>query len=146
MNIKEYLKQYERAGNRVRRLETRYKELNEIAGCVRSPMDQDGQPRARNITKPTEEKAVMMADVFREMEIARAEALQLQVEIYTILVRVPDVYGDLLIERYIHCKPWEDVADHIGYSLRWTYELHRRALEMLKKDPEVNNKALQCSF
>lgn len=146
MRVKDYLRQYETATRRIKRLEARYRELNDLAGCVRSPMDTDGQPRAMNTGKPTEEKAVKMADVFRELEQARNEALDIQFEVFQVIYQVPGICGDVLAERYINLKTWPEVAESVGYSLRWTHELHHRGLEYIKQTPSLYRKALNCTF
>lgn len=42
-------------------------------------------------------------------------------------------YIDILTDYYINCKTWEQVADIMGYDLRWVYRLHGRALQVFEK-------------
>ena len=133
MTVREYLRQYEKAKRRVRRLEAHYHELEEIAGAVKSPMDQDGQPKSFTITKPTEEKAVRLAEALTELEAAREEAEAVLVGMYHVLDKIGGVYGDILIDRYISLMRWEDIADTVHYSLRQTHRLHQKALNMLRE-------------
>lgn len=133
MTVREYLRQYEKAKRRVRRLEAHYHELEEIAGAVKSPMDQDGQPKSFTITKPTEEKAVRLAEALTELEAAREEAEAILVGMYHVLDKIGGVYGDILIDRYISLMRWEDIADTVHYSLRQTHRLHQKALNMLRE-------------
>ena len=42
-------------------------------------------------------------------------------------------YVSLLTDYYINCKTWEQVADDMGYDLRWVYRLHGRALQSFSK-------------
>lgn len=146
MRVKDYLRQYEIATKRIKRLEERYRELNLIAGCVKSPMDTDGQPRGTISGKPTEEKAVKMADVLLEIEKAKREALYVQFEVFSVIYQVPDAPGDVLAERYINLKTWEEVARSVGYSVRWTHELHHRGLDYIKNTPSLYNNALNCTL
>lgn len=146
MRVKDYLRQYEVATRRIKRLEAKYQELNTIAGCIRSPMDTDGQPRGTISGKPTEEKAVKMADVLLDLEKAKRDALYVQFEVFTVINKVPGVYGDVLAERYINLKTWDEVAKAVGYSVRWTHELHHRGLEYIKHTPSLYNKALNCTL
>lgn len=133
MTVREYLRQYEKAKRRVRRLEAHYHELEEIAGAVKSPMDQDGQPKSFTITKPTEEKAIRLAEALTELEAAREEAEAVLVGMYHVLDKIGGVYGDILIDRYISLMRWEDIADTVHYSLRQTHRLHQKALNMLRE-------------
>lgn len=41
-------------------------------------------------------------------------------------------YRAVLEHRYLEYKPWEVIAVEMGYTFRWTQELHRRALQALK--------------
>ena len=56
-------------------------------------------------------------------------------------------YRAVLEHRYLEYKPWEVIAVEMGYTFRWTQELHRRALNALKKraaeelDAETRNAA-----
>lgn len=134
MDVREYLRQYDIAAHRVRRLEAKYKELCILAGAVRSPMDTDGQPSAPQVVgNPTEEKAIKMADLLTDLQRAKEEALGIQIGIILTLDKVPGVYGDVLYERYVELKHWEQVAEAIGYSISRTFEIHREALEKLRK-------------
>lgn len=127
------MRQYEKAKRRVRRLEANYHELEEIAGAVKSPMDQDGQPKSFTITKPTEDKAIRLAEALTELEAAREEAEAILIGMYHVLDKIDGVYGDILIDRYISLMRWEDIADSIHYSLRQTHRLHQKAMEMLRE-------------
>lgn len=42
-------------------------------------------------------------------------------------------YIDILTDYYINRKTWEQVADNMGYDLRWVYRLHGRALQVFEK-------------
>lgn len=42
-------------------------------------------------------------------------------------------YVSLLTDYYINCKTWEQVADDMGYDLRYIYKLHGRALQVFDK-------------
>lgn len=127
------MRQYEKAKRRVRRLEANYHELEEIAGAVKSPMDQDGQPKCFTITKPTEDKAIRLAEALTELEAAREEAETVLIGMYHTLDKVGGVYGGILISRYISLMRWEDIADSIHYSLRQTHRLHQKALNILRE-------------
>lgn len=48
-------------------------------------------------------------------------------------------YVSLLTDYYINCKTWEQVADDMGYDLRWVYRLHGRALQSFSKIFEIDH-------
>lgn len=42
-------------------------------------------------------------------------------------------YKAVLIDYYINCKTWEQVAEDLQYDLRWVYRIHGRALQEFSK-------------
>lgn len=48
-------------------------------------------------------------------------------------------YVSLLTDYYINCKTWEQVAEDMGYDLRWVYRLHGRALQSFSKIFEIDH-------
>ena len=42
-------------------------------------------------------------------------------------------HKDLLTERYINCKRWEDVARTMNYDQRWLFRLHEKAIKEFEK-------------
>lgn len=49
-------------------------------------------------------------------------------------------YAAVLELRYLSHERWEQIAVKMGYTFRWTQELHRRALAMLKANlPHAEN-------
>ena len=43
------------------------------------------------------------------------------------------VYRTLLIERYINCKKWEQIAEDMNYELSSVYKLHKKAVDAICK-------------
>lgn len=39
----------------------------------------------------------------------------------------------ILVQRYIYCKAWPEIADMMGYDLRYIHRLHKAALDRLQK-------------
>ena len=77
MTAKEYLRQYEYAAKRVKRLEEEYNTEREQIDAVRSVSDNDGMPHGNGISKPTEEKAIRLADKLQELADARLDAVEI---------------------------------------------------------------------
>ncbi|MBE7044769.1 MAG: hypothetical protein E7397_04515 [Ruminococcaceae bacterium] len=71
--------------------------------------------------------SVMLDERIAELEAYRAEVLA------KIELLENATYRTLLIARYINCKTWEQIAEEMGYSDKWTRcGLHSRALSALE--------------
>ena len=66
--------------------------------------------------------AEINADIDRLVDLKR--------EMATLIERVNDPSQRLLLEmRYLCGNTWEDIAQKMGYDLRWVYRLHGKALQ-----------------
>jgi hypothetical protein len=118
MTAEKYLKQYEWAVNRIRRLEEEYEAESVLIDAVRSVSDNDGMPHGSGISKPTEDKAVRLADKAMRLVDARLEAVRIRQEVFDTVMRLDGLERDVLVERFINLKTWEEVCDAVHYS--WT--------------------------
>lgn len=132
MTAKEYLKQYEDAVKRIRRLEEEYKSEQLLIDAVRSLSDNDGMPHGTNISKPTEDKAIRLADKALRLVEAKLEAIEIRQEVFDLIDRIGGTEGEVLYEKYINLKTWEQVCVDINYSWMQTHRYHRRALELVR--------------
>lgn len=136
MTAKEYLRQYEYADRRVRRLEAEYEQEMLMVDAIRSASDNDGMPHGSGISKPTEERAIRLADSHLRLIQARLDAIEKRQEVFDLINSVEGVEGTLLFERYINLRKWEEICFHLHYSWKGIHKVHRRALnivdEMLK--------------
>lgn len=133
MTAKEYLRQYEYAVKRIKRLEEEYKEEQILIDAVRSVSDNDGMPHGSGISKPTENKAVRLADKALRLFDARREAIAIRQEVFDLIDSIDGTEGDVLFEKYIKLKTWEQVCVDINYSWMQTHRYHRKALEIVDK-------------
>ena len=63
------------------------------------------------------------------------ELIELRKEIEDKINAVDDPkLRELLKCRYLDCKSWEEIAYLNGYSWRWVYTLHERALDQINLD------------
>lgn len=133
MTAKEYLKQYERAVKRAQRYRQQYEEESALIDAVRSLSDNDGMPHGSGISKPTEEKAIRLAD--RRMRLIRAEleAIRIKQDLFDFIDSIEGIEGDVLYHRYIRLLKWEEVCLIVHYSWPNTMRIHRRALERVQK-------------
>lgn len=126
---KDYMDQYGDALRRVRQCEEQLERENLNVDTIRSSSDNDGMPHGNNVGRPTEEKAVRLADKGIDLFDARDKALRIQREIFETAYQVGGVEGDVLIERYIKLKDWTEVCDAVGYGWSQTHMYHRIGLD-----------------
>lgn len=128
MTAKEYLRQYEYADRKVRRLEMEYHDELIMVDAIRSASDNDGMPHGTGISKPTEEKALRIADKHLRLIEARTEAIAKRQEVFDLIDSIDGIEGDLLYERYIKLRKWEEICILLHYSWQGVHLVHRRAL------------------
>jgi DNA-directed RNA polymerase specialized sigma subunit len=132
MTVKEYLRQYEKAEQIARRAKIEYDQEVLRIGSIKSPMNTDGTPHGTNISRSVEEQAIRLTDLAYRYKAAEIEALKKRQQVFDVIWNVPDLKGDILYERYINLKKWEDVADAVHCSLRHVHRLHGDVLKELK--------------
>lgn len=129
LKAKEYLERYEDALRRVRWCLEQYERESLLIDAIRSASDNDGMPHGNNIGRPTEEKAIRLASSGMDVLRAKAEALRTEGEIFAVAYRVGGVEGDVIIERYIKLKDWNDIYTAINYSTSQAHRYHRAGLD-----------------
>ena len=132
MTVKEYLRQYEVAEKIARRLRTEYTTQLQMIDNIKSPSDNDGMPHGSSISRRTEEAALQLVEAARRYEVAELEAIKKRQQVFNLIWNVPGLKGDILYERYINLKRWEDVADTLHYSLQHIHRLHGDVLLELR--------------
>lgn len=139
MTAKDFLKQYEYAVKRIRRLEEEYEAETLLIDAVRSVSDNDGMPHGSGISKPTEEKAVRLADKKLRLVQARLDAIRTRQIIFDVIEKVGGDEADVLYQRYVKLKPdgsrqtWEEVCEAVYWSWFKVSGLHRSGLEKVEK-------------
>ena len=116
MTAREYLEQYKEACRRVNRYEREYRDESLLIDAVRSLSDNDGLPHGTGISKPTEDKAVRLADKMLKLIDARLEAIAIRQEIFETVMLVGGLEADVLIERFLNDRTWEGVCEAVHYS------------------------------
>lgn len=132
MTAKEYLKQYEYAVDRVRRYEEEYQNELSLIDAVRSVSDNDGMPHGSGISKPTENKAIRLADKSLRLIDARLKAIEIRQEIFDLIDSIDGIEGDVLYQRYINLHKWEEICVLLHYSWQGIHLVHRRALVIVE--------------
>lgn len=132
MTAKEYLRQYEYADRRVRRLEAEYEQEMLMVDAIRSASDNDGMPHGSGISKPTEERAIRLADSHLRLIQARLDAIEKRQEVFDLINGIDGIEGDLLFERYVKLRKWEEICVLLNYSWQGVHKVHRRALVIVE--------------
>ena len=126
---KEYLERYEDALRRVRWCQEQYQREELLIDAIRSTSDNDGMPHGTNIGRPTENKAIRLAEKGMDVLRAKAEAYRTEGEIFAVAYKVGGVEGDVIIERYIKLNDWTDIYKAVNYSESQTLRYHRAGLD-----------------
>lgn len=139
MTAKEFLKQYEYADRRARILEAEYSKERILIDAIRSASDNDGMPHGNGISKPTEDRAVRLADKAAAWKIAQVDALQVRQEVFDMIDKIGGIEGEILYERYINLRKWEDICVLVHLSWKHAHRMHAKALEAVEKKMTLND-------
>ena len=88
-------------------------------------------PHGTNISKPTEEKAIRLADRRLRLIDAELEAIRVKQEVFDFIDNIDRVEGEVLKYRYVDLLTWEEICIRVHYSWRQTHRIHRRALAIV---------------
>ena len=73
-----------------------------------------------------------LAEKAERLRTAELEALETRQKVFDLIARVEGVKGQILYERYINLKKWEDVATAVCYEERQTRRLHDEAVRIVE--------------
>ena len=77
--------------------------------------------------------AVRLADLSTEIEKDNVELTEITGQIRSAISSVGDqTMEDILEMRYLDMLKWEEISAMMGLSVDYTYQLHRRALEIVQ--------------
>ena len=133
MNTIEFLKQYERAAEREQLLQDEYDQEALMIDAVRSLSDNDGMPHGSGVSRKTEDLAIKLGEAAQRYLNAEQEAFDVKERVYSIIADIDGTEGEILYERYINLRRWEDICVLVHLSWRQTHRLHRKGLQMVEK-------------
>ena len=133
MTAKEFLSQYKQAVLDIERLTKEYCTQLEQIDDISSPLGGDGTPGGGSISRATENKALRLLDKSLELQEAKLEAIQIRQTVFDTIRAVPGVEGEILYQRYVELKSWDDVCDAVHMSWSGAWKAHDRALEIIEK-------------
>ena len=79
-----------------------------------------------------ENDIVELADIDRELEGAINRYVNLRLKIISQIEQLPEPYCSVLYSHYVDLKPFNIVAETLGYSYVHTCRLHGRALQLFQ--------------
>ena len=124
MTAKEWLKRGWKLDREINALlrtkeETRERLMSITAGYAGEPVQGTRDPHRYDRLAELDDKIDQRID----------QLVAIKQEILDAINQVPDErYRTLLIERYVNCKTWEQIAVDMNYSFRWTMRVHGQAL------------------
>lgn len=132
MTAKEFLRQYEHASRIVQRCKTEYETEVEKIDAIGSTLSNDGMPHGSGISRKTEDKAIRLAEKATKWKAAELDAIAKRQEVFEVIYDIQGIEGEILIERYINLRKWEDICVLLHYSWRGTHKIHARALQIVE--------------
>lgn len=133
MTAKEFLRQYEYADKRARRLGAEYQREIQMIDAIRSASDNDGMPHGTGTSRPTEDKALKLADKALRWKEAELEAIRIRQQVFELIYDIDGIEGEVLTERYINLRKWEEICVLVHYSWHGVHAIHRRALAIVER-------------
>ena len=137
MTAKEHLRQIYVLSQRIDRLQQLREQLRADLYSVKSPAGSMTPDKVQtSMTGDKIERMIARVDKI-EQDIVK-EQTSLAVKRRKLLKEIEAVennrYRQILFERYVLCKKWEDMAGDMGIELRWLYRLHGRALDEFRRE------------
>lgn len=126
MTAKEFLRQYEYADRKVKRLKAEYEREHELIGNIN--INIDGMPHGFGISRKVENEALKLAEKAARWKEAELEAIRIRQEVFEKIYDIPGIEGEVLIERYINLHKWEEICVLVHYSWQGVHKVHKRAL------------------
>lgn len=125
-----------RAYHMDRRLRAKMRRAESLANlATKASSIGDGVPVSGGgyMTSRLESIAVRLADLGTEIEKDADDMRRMVEETRSAISTVGDqTLVDILEMRYIDMMKWEEISAMMGLSVDYTYQLHRRALEMIR--------------
>ena len=92
----------------------------------------DGMPKGTK-TIQLDDLVIQMTEYYEDYKKVLKNFLETRKKIETAINGVEDEkLKELLLLKYIDCKTWEEVSEEMRYSNQHIYELHNKALKIIK--------------
>lgn len=127
---KEYLRGYRKHRRRIKRIEAELEEIREMK--ISPSMNNDGMPHGSSQSDLSDYAAKLdvLEDELQEEGIEQVKAYK---DIQSRIEELEDKNErDVLFYRYTKGLNWWEIANEMGYTERWVYKIHGKALAHLK--------------
>jgi len=132
MTPKEYLNQIKRLYREIIALIDEVSQYEAMTTKVTPVLEKLNVQSSQENTR--EDAMIKYIDKATELKDLLQEYFEKRSEIFHDTMQLKNAdHITLLHMRYFEFKSWEDVADDMGYSIRWVYKTHGDALEELKE-------------
>lgn len=140
MTAKEFLRQYEYKAREAERLREVYETQQEKIDAIGSTLSSDaGMPHGTGVSRKTEDKAIKLADAALAWKEAELDALLAKGRVFDLIGNITGVEGEILYQRYVNLRTWEEICVLIHYTWSSTHRAHRRALAIVQKRLDDND-------
>lgn len=139
MTAKEYLERVKKIDSKINRLTTRRERLKECMYSFSESPEGERVQTSRNVDKFGSLYA-KIDDIEREIKERKEEITNLQIELALEIDELPDFnQKQVLVNRYVYLKSWQEISKKVGYSEGYIFQLHRQALKEFEKVLDQSN-------
>lgn len=131
MTAKEYLIRIRNIASRVKFLQDELERLRTDAASASISLD--GMPRAGGKSDKMERLAIKMAEYDDALQDELTKLLAEKQRAVRMIGELPPRQQNILNERYLHAKKWEQIAYEMDITWRHCYRLHGKALASFEK-------------
>lgn len=135
MTAKEYLEQAQQLDQLINSYIQEKEELRKMACSLSSPKLSLGKVQSsRTHEAPYERTLEKVWDLEEQISKEIDHFVDVKNEIRTVIRQVSNTDQQVILRmRYIHFLSWEEIADALGFTVRWTLSLHGKALKAVQK-------------
>lgn len=129
MDAKEYLSQAFRLDQMINSKLEQVSVLRNLAVKATSTIQKD-KVNGTKQRSPMENAIVKLMNFEEEIDADIDQLIDLKRELTSFIAEIENPSYRLLLElRYLGGSTWEDVANIMGYDIRWIYRLHGKAIK-----------------
>ncbi len=127
-----YLNQSYKIDQRIKNKIEQLEKLKDLATKVTTTINGDVVDRTKNV-HAMEECIVKILDLEKELTNEISALIGIKSKIKNSIDKVEDIDCKLVLEhRYLNMKPWEEISELMGFSVRTIHNIHIKALNKIK--------------
>lgn len=134
MDAKKYLQQVRKLNVLIEQKRKQVKNLKEFAESITVPMDKERVSSSPTSLDKIGEIVAKIIDLENEINCDIDKYIELKKEVIGVIDSVEDArLMNLLYERYLNFKTWDNIAAGMGITYQWVHILHKIALKNVQK-------------